>query len=95
MPGTRIVHTPGHMPGHASIYLEARKTMIAAEAVVCENGTLDIANPHYTLDLREAVASVNKIAHLAIDTVICYHGGVVAGDIRQQLDRLLRRYEKE
>ena len=95
LPGARIVNTPGHMPGHASIYLEARKTMIAADAVVYENGTLDIANPHYTLDLREAVASVNKIAHFAIDTVICYHGGVVAGDIRQQLDSLLRRYEKE
>lgn len=93
LPGTRLVNTPGHMPGHASIYLEARKTLIAADAVVYENGTLDIANPHYALDLQEAVASVNKIAHFAIDRVICYHGGAVEGDIRHHLNNLLRRYE--
>jgi glyoxylase-like metal-dependent hydrolase (beta-lactamase superfamily II) len=92
LPGVRIVNTPGHMPGHVSIYLEARKTMIAADAVVYEHGALDIANPHYTLNLPEAVASVNKIRHFAIDTMICYHGGVVKGDIGQQLNDLIRRY---
>jgi glyoxylase-like metal-dependent hydrolase (beta-lactamase superfamily II) len=93
LPGVRIVHTPGHMPGHISLYLEATKTLVAADAVVYENGELEIANPHFTLDLPGAVASVEKLQQLETETLVCYHGGVVTGDIRAELGRLVRKYD--
>lgn len=92
--GARIIHTPGHMPGHISIYLPDSRTLIAADAVVVEDEELEIANPHFTLDLPDAVASVNKLRTLAIDKLVCYHGGVVDSDIQPKLSHLASRYRE-
>lgn len=92
--GIDIIHTPGHMPGHISLYLPAVKTLIAGDAVVYEQGKLDIANPHYTLDLDEAVRSVERLLDYDIERIICYHGGVFQGDVKQLLRRLLRSYRE-
>lgn len=90
----RIINTPGHTPGHISIYFPIEKTLIANDAVVVEKGELEIANPHFALNLDEAVRSVKKISQLEIDKLICYHGGVVTGDIRKKLNDLSSRYNK-
>lgn len=87
-----IRHTPGHMPGHISIYLRQSKTLIAADAVVIENGILEIANPQFTLDIDEALHSIEKLKQLEIDRMICYHGGLLETDIAYHLEQLLMRY---
>lgn len=90
--GIEIVHTPGHMPGHISLYLPASKSLIAADAVVIEGGKLDIANPQYTLDLDEAVRSVRRLLDYDIEQIVCYHGGRFEGDGKQALRQLLHAY---
>lgn len=90
--GIEIIHTPGHMPGHISLYLPASKTLIAADAVVIEDGKLAIANPQYTLDLDEAIRSVRRLLDYDIEQLICYHGGVFHGDVWQGIRQLLRAY---
>jgi len=90
--GIEIVHTPGHMPGHISLYVPGSRTMIAGDAVVIEEGKLEIANPHYALNLEEAVQSVRRLLDYEIDELICYHGGRFQGDVRQALLRLLDAY---
>ena len=90
----RVISTPGHMPGHISLYDRESKTLIAADAVVLENGKLAIANPDFTLDLRSAVASIRKLQRLEIDKIVCYHGGVVTGNINDRLEQLALEYER-
>lgn len=92
--GIEVVHTPGHMPGHISLYLPASRTMLAGDAVVIEDGRLNIANPQFTLDMEAAVASVRKLAGYDIDRLICYHGGCWQGDTREALEELALRYER-
>ncbi|ULQ52707.1 MBL fold metallo-hydrolase [Flavihumibacter fluvii] len=92
LPGAKIISTPGHTPGHISIYLEDTKTLIAADALVFENGELEIANPAFTLDLTMAVNSVKKISELDIHKIICYHGGVVETNIMPSLKKLIAKY---
>lgn len=94
LPGVRVLATPGHMPGHISLYLPGQKTLVAADAVVWEHGTFDIANPQYTLDLPAAIASIQTLQQLPIDTIICYHGGVVREGVREGLHQLLSRYNR-
>ena len=89
-----VIHTPGHMPGHISLYIRETKTLIAADAVVLENGIVEIANPGFTLNLVEAVQSVKKIKQLEIERLICYHGGLLENDISNQLEQLLLRYQQ-
>jgi glyoxylase-like metal-dependent hydrolase (beta-lactamase superfamily II) len=86
--GIQIISTPGHTPGHISIYLPELKTLIASDAIVKENDQLGIANPQFCLDLREAENSVKKISSLDIDVLVCYHGGMETVDISSKLHRL-------
>lgn len=81
----RIIPTPGHTPGHISIYLHRTKTLIAGDALVVENGILNIANPQYTLNLPAAIRSIEKLIELDINELICYHGGIVRENVKGQL----------
>lgn len=91
--GIEIIHTPGHMPGHISLYLPASKTLIAADAVVIEEGRLAIANPQYTLDPDEAIRSVERLLDYDIEELVCYHGGVFQGEVKQALRQLIHAYK--
>lgn len=90
--GATVIHTPGHSPGHFSIYLPKSKTLITGDAVVLENGELEIANPHFTFDLAQAVASIQRLSQLKSEHLICYHGGSVHGNIQERLQAVVTQY---
>jgi glyoxylase-like metal-dependent hydrolase (beta-lactamase superfamily II) len=89
--GMEIIATPGHMPGHISLYVKEKQVLIAGDAVVIENGILTIANPQYTLDMDEAKKSIKKLMNYNIDQIICYHGGVYTGDIMKAFDNIVNK----
>ena len=88
--GTRVIFTPGHTPGHLSLYLERPKVLVAGDALTAEDGHLNGPNPPLTLDVGEAVRSVRRLAELDVETIVCYHGGVVGEDANGQLQRVLQ-----
>lgn len=88
----KIINTPGHTPGHISLYFPEQKILIANDAIVVENGELEIANPQFALDIEQAVESIKKISFLEIDKLFCYHGGVVVGNISEKFKKLLNKY---
>lgn len=88
----RVIATPGHTAGHLSFYLPSEDTLIANDALVIENGHLDIANPMYTLDMREALLSVERIRAVNPRKIICYHGGIFTEGITEKLNALLEKY---
>ena len=90
--GLQIIQTPGHTPGHISLYHAHEQTLIANDALVYENNLLDIANPQFALDLKEAVNSVIVISQLSIRTIHCYHGGSLSERISELLSDLISRY---
>ena len=93
--GTRVIFTPGHTPGHLSLYLEQPKVLVAGDALTAEGGHLNGPNLPLTLDVREAARSVKRLADLEIDTIVCYHGGVVGEDANGQLRRVLQEVSRE
>lgn len=46
---------------------------------------LEITNPNFTLDMKEAMKSINNLLNYEIEEVICFHGGIVRGDIKSQI----------
>jgi glyoxylase-like metal-dependent hydrolase (beta-lactamase superfamily II) len=90
--GIEIVETPGHMPGHISIYVKEYKTLITGDALALEDMKLEIAAPHFTLDMVEAKKSVLKLLGYDIQKVICYHGGEFQGDISVVLNNAEKMY---
>jgi glyoxylase-like metal-dependent hydrolase (beta-lactamase superfamily II) len=93
--GTRVIFTPGHTPGHMSLYLERSKVLVTGDALTAEGGHLNGPNPSMTLDMRAAVQSIRSLADLEIDTIVCYHGGVVSEDANRQLRRVLQEVSRD
>ena len=87
-----VVATPGHAPGHVSLYFPDGNLLVAGDALVAD-GTepLDGPKPAFTPDMDQAIESVGTLAALEIDHTVCYHGGYVAqgsGRIREIYERL-------
>lgn len=87
--GIEIISTPGHMPGHISVYIKSSKTLIAGDALVIENNDIAVANPQYTLDIDKAKKSIAKLLDYEMDSIICYHGGVYDKDIKNSLRKII------
>ena len=87
--GTKVIFTPGHTPGHISLYLERSKVLIAGDTLTAERGYLNGPNQPMTPEMRRAIQSIRRLADLEIDTIVCYHGGVVADDANGQLRRVI------
>jgi len=88
--GILIIHTPGHTPGHVSLYLKKHRLLIAGDALFVEAGNLIKAPDVVTCNQEEALMSLRKLAGYDIESVICYHGGLYKHDVRYRLAELAK-----
>lgn len=91
--GLQIVATPGHTPGHISVYDPVGRVLVAGDALVGRADGGGIAGPDaaYTQDMDAAHASVRRLAELDVDTVLFGHGEPVEEDADRQLSELADR----
>lgn len=73
----KVIHTPGHTPGHVSVYLPDEKVLIAADALTATEETLAGPNPDFTANIEDATESVGELSEYDIEQTLCYHGGFV------------------
>ncbi len=83
-----VVFTPGHAPGHISLYFPTVELLLAGDAMTARDG---LAGPsgEFTLDLTEATESVGRLAMLDVEQTLCYHGGFV----KEGTDEIAAVYE--
>ncbi|MCI4056229.1 MBL fold metallo-hydrolase [Bacillus cereus] len=86
--GILILHTPGHTPGHISLYLKQSKILVAGDSMYSVNGMLGGIHAPTTINIKEAQQSLKKYLNLDIESVVCYHGGLSKGNIKIQLQNL-------
>lgn len=86
--GLKMIYTPGHLPGHMSVYHMESQSLIAGDALVSEFGKLEIAHQKSNLDSELARKSARRLAELDILTIYCYHGGKYTGNIKEELNSL-------
>lgn len=72
-----VVFTPGHAPGHISLYLPEADLLLAADALTAGAGGLQGPSERYTPDMRAALDSIRGLATRSFDRTLCYHGGFV------------------
>lgn len=83
--GITVIHTPGHTPGHICLYLKKSKILIAGDVLNVENRLLVAAPQTTTLDKPSAAASLKKLSHYDIDTIICYHSGIYNDNVNKRI----------
>ena len=86
--GITVIYTPGHTPGHISLYLKEAKTLIAGDTMNVEDGLLVQASLSATFDMALSIQSLKKLMNYDIETVICYHGGLFKDNANQRIAEL-------
>lgn len=86
--GLQVIFTPGHTPGHMSLYHLPSHTLITGDATVSESGELRGPNLAYTPDVEKAWQSFGRFADFDVQQAVCYHGGLCAGKVNEQIRAL-------
>ncbi len=76
--GLRVINTPGHTPGHISLYAPAAKILFCGDSMVAEkNGMLRCSRGMNTWDEAKAKESVKIQQALGAEIVCSGHGPIV------------------
>ncbi len=86
--GLKVIHTPGHTPGHICLFAKSHRLLIAGDQLRVENGILVGPAEIYTPDMPTALKSLAKLAEYDIDRVYCYHGGLYAPNAAARIREL-------
>jgi glyoxylase-like metal-dependent hydrolase (beta-lactamase superfamily II) len=78
--GLVILHTPGHTPGHLSLFLPGLSLLIAGDLLRYADGKVTGAPEHFSADPEYARASVRRVLELEFDHMLPYHGDYLAGN---------------
>lgn len=100
LPDWRYVHTPGHSPGHISLFRRRDRVLLAGDAFVTTRQesvwsvmmqTRKLTGPprYFTYDWNAAAKSVKTLAELEPEIVATGHGQVMKGEqMRKMLHKL-------
>ena len=106
MPGFRWIHTPGHTPGHISLFREVDRSLIAGDAFVTVKQEslykvltqeLEVSGPprYLTPDWQAAWDSVRKLEGLKPNVAVTGHGIPISGDLlSSSLEKLVQEFDR-
>ncbi|MGA0557487.1 MBL fold metallo-hydrolase [Larkinella sp. VNQ87] len=106
LPGWQIIHTPGHSPGHLSLFRPKDRTLLAGDALITtnQNSGLSVATQrqefhgppaYFTCDWEAARESVQRLAELRPQALGAGHGVSVRGpELAEGLNRLGQQFER-
>jgi glyoxylase-like metal-dependent hydrolase (beta-lactamase superfamily II) len=86
--GIEVIHTPGHTPGHLSLFVKKARVLIAGDELRVEKGELVGPSERATPDMEKANASLRKLTGYPIDYVLCYHGGLYGPNASEKIAEL-------
>ncbi|WP_409276070.1 MBL fold metallo-hydrolase [Neobacillus sp. SCS-31] len=106
MPGFKWIHTPGHAPGHVSLFREKDGALIAGDAFVTVKQEylykvftqeLEISGPprYLTTDWQAAKESVIKLEALRPSVAVTGHGLPLSGELlTSSLKKLVNEFDQ-
>lgn len=87
----RIVHTPGHTPGHICLLDEKTKSLFVGDLVYEKNGELHEIPHNYSLDPAMNRESIKKLLQLEFENVMPSHGNPVLRIGKEKLRELVAK----
>lgn len=106
LPEWKYIHTPGHAPGHISLFRESDKVLIAGDAFVTTNQESALAvmtqrkklsgpPKYFTYDWQQSKKSLQKIVTLSPATAATGHGKPMYGnELRTALNELNDHFDE-
>ena len=106
MPGWRWIHTPGHSPGHVSLFRASDRALIAGDAIAttrpesvfavgAQREELSGPPSYFTIDWTKARRSVQALAALRPTLVAAGHGTPMRGPtVANEIGALARDFDQ-
>ncbi|MFD2044292.1 MBL fold metallo-hydrolase [Ornithinibacillus salinisoli] len=106
LPEWKIIHTPGHSPGHVSLFRETDSLLISGDAlitvrqdsfykVLTQQPEVNGPPRYLTTDWKAAKTSVEKLTSLNPNTVIPGHGQAMGGqELKEGLQNLNQTFDQ-
>jgi glyoxylase-like metal-dependent hydrolase (beta-lactamase superfamily II) len=106
MKGFKWIHTPGHSPGHVSLFRESDKTLIAGDAfstvkqeylnkVLTQEQEISGPPRYLTTDWKSAKESVIKLTTLKPTVAVTGHGLPMSGELlTESLQKLVKNFDE-
>ncbi len=104
LPGWKWIHTPGHAPGHISLWREADRLLISGDAVITtdQESAYAVATQkpelhgppmYFTIDWELSERSVKELAALDPQIIVSSHGQAMQGlEMLAALHRLANEF---
>ncbi|BCJ48498.1 hypothetical protein GCM10010168_64370 [Actinoplanes ianthinogenes] len=86
--GLQIIDTPGHTPGHISVFDPSTGVLVSGDALRTTGGALTGSDPQYTTDAPLAAKSVKKLAAMDIRAILPGHGNPLLANASAELRKL-------
>ncbi|GAB3900503.1 MBL fold metallo-hydrolase [Larkinella knui] len=105
LPDWRVIHTPGHSPGHVSLFRESDRSLIAGDAftntnqnsafaVMTQKQELHGPPAYFTIDWEASKRSIQELAALNPTAAGTGHGKAIRGiTLPQMLEDLIHNFE--
>ena len=87
--GLRVVHTPGHSPGHVSLLHEPTGVLITGDAIFNVRG-LRYSPATFCTDIRLSRETAHRLGELEYDVVAFTHGAHISDGARESVRAFLR-----
>lgn len=88
--GTRVLHTPGHTPGHVSLLIEGEGLLITGDALFNVWG-LRYPPRFFCSNVALSRETAEKFGDMEYDSVAFAHGRPLGGGARQRVREFLRK----
>jgi glyoxylase-like metal-dependent hydrolase (beta-lactamase superfamily II) len=72
----KVIHTPGHTPGHISLYYEKDKLLLGADSIykhVFRAEGMYISVPQVSIDPVTAIVSAQRLSKINFDKLLMAH----------------------
>jgi glyoxylase-like metal-dependent hydrolase (beta-lactamase superfamily II) len=90
----RVIHAPGHTPGHSALMFDDRSALLCGDAVVTHNPLTGRVGPQimpsaFNRDTPEALRSLAVLENVQADVMLPGHGDPFTGGLAEAV-RLAR-----
>jgi hydroxyacylglutathione hydrolase len=90
--GIKVLHTPGHTPGSICLLIPAERLLIAGDVLGNRFG-LHLPSRRYTMNIRQELDSIRRLAALNFDAIAFGHGAPIIHDAKAAIDKYIARLE--
>jgi len=89
--GLRVVHTPGHSPGHVSLFHEGSGVLLTGDALFNWTRRIQFSPRFFCTDIPMSRETAFRLGDLDFETVAFMHGPEIRDDAQRRVQDFLAR----